>query len=48
MKFRSSIGSARDLKELEYVVALHQTSHDDEKAWIDGSIDGKIFLIYFF
>ena len=44
MKFDRPIGAAADVKELEYVAALHQTSHSDEDGdWMDGSIDGKAY-----
>mmetsp|Transcript_3330 Transcript_3330/g.3674 ORF Transcript_3330/g.3674 Transcript_3330/m.3674 type:complete len:928 (-) Transcript_3330:725-3508(-) len=42
MKFDRPIGAAADAKELEYVAALHQTSHSDEDGdWMDGSINDK-------
>lgn len=41
MKFRRPVGAVRDMKELEYLVSLHQTKHNDEAAWVDGSIDCK-------
>ena len=43
MRFRRPCGAVRDLKELEYVVALHQTSDDEIESFADGSIDGKSF-----
>eukprot|EP00547_Thalassionema_nitzschioides_P007157 CAMPEP_0194219644 /NCGR_PEP_ID=MMETSP0156-20130528/26442_1 /TAXON_ID=33649 /ORGANISM="Thalassionema nitzschioides, Strain L26-B" /LENGTH=1198 /DNA_ID=CAMNT_0038949395 /DNA_START=72 /DNA_END=3668 /DNA_ORIENTATION=- len=44
MKFERPIGSASDVKELEYVCALHQTSDDEN--WMDGSIE-PLDVVYF-
>jgi hypothetical protein len=41
MKFYRPVGAVRDIRELEFLVALHQTEHNDMQAWTDGSIDGK-------
>ena len=41
MKFLSPTGAVKDTKELEYLVALHQTTHDKIEEFEDGSIDGK-------
>ncbi len=43
--FERPVGAAADAKELEYITALHQTSHDDDEGFLDGSIEGRI--IYF-
>jgi len=48
MKFLRPVGVIRDVKELEYVVALHQTDHSSVADFIDGSIDAddvKAFLM---
>jgi hypothetical protein len=37
--FRRPIGSAADVKELEYISAIHQTDLQEVRS--DGSIDGK-------
>ena len=41
MKFLSPKGAVKDSKELEYLVALHQTTHAKIEEFRDGSIDGK-------
>lgn len=41
MWFRSPIGAVRDVKELEYLAALHQTDHSDLGAYLNGSIEGE-------
>jgi hypothetical protein len=47
-KFERPIGAAADVRELEYVAALHQTDDADNDKWMDGSIeatDVKNFLL---
>jgi len=44
MKFNRPVGAAADVKELEYVCALHQTQDDEN--WMDGSIE-PIDVVYF-
>lgn len=41
--FRRPIGSPADVKELEYISALHQTDLQEVRS--DGSIDGESFNI---
>lgn len=41
IRFEKPIGSHADVKELEYIAALHQTG---PKIRRDGSVDGKFFL----
>jgi hypothetical protein len=38
--FDRPVGAAADVKELEYITALHQTCDEDEDAFLDGSIEG--------
>jgi hypothetical protein len=45
MIFQRPIGAALDFKELEYIVALHQSSHEDLAAYQDGSIDRKMLIV---
>ena len=40
MKFLSPKGAVKDAKELEYLVALLQTTHAEIEEFRDGSIDG--------
>lgn len=49
MKFLSPKGAVKDAKELEYLVALHQTTHEKIEEFRDGSIDGTHlpFLAFF-
>lgn len=44
MKFDRPVGAAADVKELEYVCALHQTQDDEN--WMDGSIE-PLDVVYF-
>ena len=41
--FEKPIGAVADVKELEYVSALHQTDKDGVR--VDGSIKGKIEML---
>ena len=43
-KFQRPVGAAADVKELEYICALHQT--DPTKIRQDGSIYGKYLLTF--
>ncbi len=46
--FERPVGAAADAKELEYIAALHQTQHGEQKDWRDASIeadDVKNFLL---
>ncbi|CAJ1931159.1 unnamed protein product [Cylindrotheca closterium] len=48
MKFLSPKGAVKDAKELEYLVALHQTTHAEIEEFRDGSIDDedvRVFLM---
>jgi len=44
--FRRPIGANADVKELEYIAALHQTSDDEEESFVDGSIEAKDVKYY--
>jgi hypothetical protein len=43
LTFQRPIGAAADIKELEYISALHQTDHDEENddnaGWLNASIE---------
>ena len=43
-KFERLVGAAGDVKELEYISALHQTDTDEVRK--DASIKGKLVLCY--
>ena len=40
LKFLRPLGAVADVKELEYVAALHQTTSSTDDSFVDGSIDG--------
>lgn len=44
MKFERPVGAAADVKELQFVCALHQTADDEN--WMDGSIEPRD-VVYF-
>ena len=39
--FEKPVGAAMDVRELEYIAALHQTQHSDQDAFRDASIERK-------
>ena len=46
--FERPVGAAADVRELEYIAALHQTQDEENDDWMDGSIeatDVKNFLL---
>ncbi len=44
LTFERPVGAYADAKELEYITALHQTTDADDETFVDGSIEGKLFL----
>lgn len=46
LTFERPCGAAMDVRELEYITALHQTQHNDEQGFRDGSIEGKLSLLW--
>mmetsp|Transcript_11241 Transcript_11241/g.13739 ORF Transcript_11241/g.13739 Transcript_11241/m.13739 type:complete len:1052 (-) Transcript_11241:209-3364(-) len=46
LKFLRPLGAVADVKELEYVTALHQTASSTDDSFVDGSIDAKDIKFY--
>ena len=44
--FERPVGAAADAKELEYIAALIQTSHDDKEGFVDASINARDIKYY--
>jgi hypothetical protein len=48
MKLLRPKGAVKDIKELEFLVALHQTTHDEAESFMDGSVDGTKKKLFHF